>query len=79
MEVLNTLTSSTNTAYPLLKTSMGDLIVISARLVDEASEYKAPPMSEACIDTAGGFRYTVKTLSESAYMHERNQPFAHDH
>jgi hypothetical protein len=58
---------------------MGDFIVISVRLVDEASLHKAPPMSEACIDTTGGFRYTVKTFSESAYIYERNQPFAHDH
>jgi hypothetical protein len=43
MEVLNTPTPITSTAYPLLKTSMGDFIVISARLVDEVKGDKAPP------------------------------------
>jgi hypothetical protein len=42
MEVLSTPTSSTSTAYPLLKTLMGDFIIVSARLVDEARESKAP-------------------------------------
>jgi hypothetical protein len=43
MEVLDTPTSSANTAYPLLKTSMGDFIVISARLVDEVHGDESPP------------------------------------
>jgi len=34
--------SSVNTPFPLLKTTMGDFIVVSARLVDEAHENKAP-------------------------------------
>jgi hypothetical protein len=43
MEVLNTPTSNANTAYPLLTTSMGDFIIVSARLVDEVHDTKAPP------------------------------------
>ncbi len=35
--------SSPDTEYPLLKTTMGDLIIVSARLVDEAHGSKAPP------------------------------------
>lgn len=48
-EVVNTptlspdTTSITETAYPLLKTTMGDFIIVSARLVDEARDTKAPP------------------------------------
>ena len=36
-------TASTETDYPLLKTKMGDFIIVSARLVDEARDTKAPP------------------------------------
>jgi hypothetical protein len=42
IEVLNTPISSTNTASPLLKTSMGDFIIVSARLVDEVHGNKSP-------------------------------------
>lgn len=35
--------SSTDTEYPLLKTTMGDFIIVSARLVDEAHGTIAPP------------------------------------
>jgi hypothetical protein len=34
---------STNSAYPLLKTTMGDFMIVSVRLVDEVRDTKAPP------------------------------------
>lgn len=49
IEPLTTPTSSPNivsspeTAYPLIKTTMGDFIIVSVRLVDEARDTKAPP------------------------------------
>lgn len=43
-----------NTTYPLLKTSMGDFIVVSARLVDEAHENKAP----------SGYKYLLIGLAQ---------------
>ncbi len=43
IEVVNTPTSNSETAYPLLKTAMGDFMIVSARLVDEARDTKAPP------------------------------------
>lgn len=49
IEALPTQTSSPNiesspdTVYPLIKTTMGDFIIVSARLVDEARDTKAPP------------------------------------
>jgi len=42
-EVVSTPTSTAETEYPLLKTTMGDFIIVSARLVDEARDTKAPP------------------------------------
>ena len=35
--------SSPDTEYPLLKTTMGDFIIVSTRLVDEVRGSKAPP------------------------------------
>ena len=35
--------SSTDAAYPLLKTTMGDFMIVSVRLVDEVRDTKAPP------------------------------------
>jgi hypothetical protein len=42
-EVVSTPTSTAETEYPLLKTTMGDFIIVSVRLVDEARDTKAPP------------------------------------
>ncbi len=42
-EVLAAEISSTEVTYPLIKTTMGDFIIVSARLVDEARDTKAPP------------------------------------
>jgi hypothetical protein len=39
---VDTPASIVKTTFPLLKTSMGDFIVVSTRLVDEAHENKAP-------------------------------------
>ncbi len=41
--VVSTPTSTTDTEFPLLNTTMGDFIIVSARLVDEARDTKAPP------------------------------------
>jgi hypothetical protein len=41
-EVLNMPTSSINTTYPLLKTSMGEFVIVSARLVEEVHGDKSP-------------------------------------
>lgn len=35
-------TPTSNPTYPLLKTTMGDFVIVSARLVEEAHENKAP-------------------------------------
>lgn len=42
-EVSATPISNTELTYPLVKTTMGDFIIVSARLVDEARDTKAPP------------------------------------
>ena len=42
-EVFTTPISSPEETHPLIKTTMGDFIIVSARLVDEARDTKAPP------------------------------------
>ncbi len=42
-EVLAAPISSTEVTYPLIKSEMGDFIIVSARLVDEVRDTKAPP------------------------------------
>jgi hypothetical protein len=42
-EVIAATISSTEVTYPLIKTAMGDFVIVSARLVDEVRDTKAPP------------------------------------